>query len=444
MNAVLGFAQLLRRDPAVTPGQVEHVGAIMRSGEHLLTLIDEILEIAKIEAGTIPLRAGTFDLHALLHDIDALFQLRAGAKGLRLRVEQGEGLPAVVVADEAKLRQVLTNLVGNAVKFTAQGGVVVRVKPVMSGADVRVLVEVEDTGVGIAAEEMPRLFRKFEQTESGRRSHEGTGLGLVISKEYVELMGGTLRVTSKPGEGSVFSFDLPLREGDPRDLGAPIPRRRVSALAPGQPSYRVLVADDKDDNRRLLASLLGAVGFEVRLAADGEEAVAAFEAWRPHLVLMDMHMPGVDGADAIRRIRADPRGGAVKILCVSASAFDADRDCALEVGADAFLAKPFHEAVLFEKVRELLGVAYETTEIPAAAARAPGHEIPLTRAALRAFPADLQAELYQATLRADLDAVRELLLHADIHDADVARRLRELAQQYAYPRILDLLEGAPS
>lgn len=440
MNAVLGFAQLLLRDPDVSARQRRHVDTIMAAGNHLLGLIDEILQLARIEAGRVALEERPLDLHGLLSDIDKLFTDRAAAKDLRLIVEAADDLPRYVLADGTKLRQLLANLIGNAFKFTRQGGVAVRAKAGGQPAGTRLVVEVEDTGVGIAPEELPRLFRKFEQTESGRRSKQGTGLGLALCREYVELMGGTIGARSKPGEGSIFRFEVPLKPADERADSKPeTAERRVWRLRPGQPSCRVLVVDDRDDNRHVLTGLLEAVGFETRQAADGEQALSAFLSWRPALVMMDMRMPGVGGVEAIRLMRAAPGGDAVRIVSVSASAFHEDRAGALAAGADEFVSKPFRESVLFEKVRVLLGLEYEYEDGQVPRAALPAGALAPTRAAVARLPVDLRGRLRQATVDADLDGMRELIGLAEAHDAEAARRLRELAEGFAYRQLLDVL-----
>jgi PAS domain S-box-containing protein len=441
MNAVLGFAQLMLRDPATTPLQRQRLQAVTRAGDHLLVLIDQILQVAKIEAGRLALDEATFDLPAMLDELETIFDERATAKRLRLAVERVGELPRYVAGDESKLRQILANLVGNAVKFTETGGVAVRIACRGTGAERRLVVEVEDTGPGIAPEEMPRLFQKFEQTESGRRTLGGTGLGLAISRELARLMGGEIVASSQPGQGSVFRLEVPLKEGSPEDVARRVAERRVHRLAPGQPSTRVLVADDKDDNRAFLCGLLEAVGFETRQARDGEEAVRTFQDWRPQLVLMDMRMPHVDGAEAVRRIRSCEGGAEVRIIAVTASAFEEDRQEARAVGVDDFIGKPFRESVLFEKIRGLLGVSFEyvVEAEQAAPPRPPRGD--LTRQAVAALPPELRARLRRATIGADLDLMLELLGLAELRDVEAAGRLRELAERFAYEEILELLEG---
>ena len=438
MNAILGYTQLLRRDHEITPSQRPHLDAIIGAGNHLLGLIDEILQIARIEAGRVTLEETSVDLPALLSELQSLFASRAAGKGLRLVVEPAGDLPRYVKTDATKLRQVLANLIGNALKFTRQGFVAVRAKAEGEPAGTRLVVEVEDSGVGIAAKEMPRLFKKFEQTESGRRSQQGTGLGLAICRDYVELMGGVIDARSEPGRGSVFRFEIPLKPGEPTAPAPEVAERTVRRLRPGQPACRVLVVDDREDNRLLLTGLLEAVGFETRQAADGEQAVAAFAAWQPQLVLMDMRMPGMGGAEAIRRIRATPGGAAARIVCVSASAFDEDRQLAIAAGADDFVSKPLRESVLFEKARTLLRLDYEYAGEPVEATVATGELAPAPVQVAR-LPAELRARLREATVNADLDRVRALLDEAEVHDPEVAHRLRDMAERFAYRQLLVLL-----
>ncbi len=446
MNAILGFAQLLRRDAALTEQQRQYVSTIVRSGEHLLTLISDVLEYSKIEAGRLSVVESTFDLHELLDDLEAMFRVRTKAKSLGLLVEHGLRTPHYVVTDETRLRQVLQNLLANAVKFTEHGGVALRaaVKPAPDeAAAMRLVVEVEDTGPGIATEEMGRLFQVFEQTESGRRTKSGTGLGLAISRKFAELLGGKLDVTSQVGRGSTFRLEIPLKEGDEASVRTRLAPRRVTALEPGQPAIRVLVADDQEDNRAFLGALLGAVGFEVRSVDDGAKAVREFEAWRPPLILMDIRMPVMTGREAIGRIRGQSGGAAVKIIAVTAGAFQEDRQEAIEAGADDYISKPFREEALLEKIQALLGVRYQYVgEDSPAILPAPSPPAIAVHDGVAALPRDLVAKLRQATLGADLDRILELTEQVEVHSPEIAQELRRLAAGFAYTNVLTLLEKA--
>src|SRR5688572_24561125 len=365
MNAILGFSQLMLRDHDLTPRQCQYLGTINRSGEHLLALINDILEMSKIEAGRTTLNPSTFDLRALLKDLEMMFRVRTDEKRLSLSVELIGDVPQYIVTDINKLRQVFINVLGNAVKFTERGGVTLRVRADRSGATGPCLrVEVEDTGPGISADEQASLFRHFEQTKTGQQTGTGTGLGLAISREFVRLMGGDITVSSQVGKGSVFVIHLPLTEGEAEAVLSKDKPRHVLRLQPGQAACRVLIADDIEDNRQLLAQLLAPVGFEIRLAINGAEAVREFENWRPHLVLMDFRMPVMDGHEAIRQIRALPGGREVKIIAVTASAMDENRLDLMAIGADDFIGKPFREAELFQKIHAHVGVQYLYAEDP--------------------------------------------------------------------------------
>src|SRR5687768_3219310 len=339
MNAILGFSQLMLRDQDLTPRQCQYLGTINRSGEHLLALINDILEMSKIEAGRTTLNPSTFDLPVLLKDLEMMFRVRTDEKRLAFSVEMiGDDVPQYIVADINKLRQVFINVLGNAVKFTERGGVHLRVRAERGAAKGPVLsVEIEDTGPGISPDDQDRLFRHFEQTKTGQQTGTGTGLGLAISQEFVRLMGGAITVSSQVDKGSVFTIHLPLNEGAADAVQAKDKPQHVLRLQPGQATCRVLIADDIEDNRQLLAQLLAPVGFEIRLATNGLEAVQGFEEWRPHLILMDFRMPVMDGHEAIRRIRAMPGGKAPRIIAVTASAMDDNRQELMEIGADDFI-----------------------------------------------------------------------------------------------------------
>src|SRR3954449_6548894 len=266
MNAILGFSQLMLRDRELTPRQCQYLGTINRSGEHLLALINDILEMSKIEAGRTTLNLSTFDLPVLLKDLEMMFRVRTDEKKLAFSVEMIGDVPQYLVTDINKLRQVFINVLGNAVKFTEYGGIGFRVKVDRARPTEPLLhVEIEDTGPGISSEDQNKLFRHFEQTKSGQQTGTGTGLGLAISREFVRLMGGSITVTSQVGRGSIFAIQLPLMEGEAGAVQANANHRHVVRLQPGQASCRVLIADDIEDNRQLLAQLLTPVGFEIRL-----------------------------------------------------------------------------------------------------------------------------------------------------------------------------------
>ena len=449
MNAILGFAQLMQRDKTLTETQVRNVDTIIRSGDHLLALITDILEYSKIEAGKLAIEVANFDFREMLQDLAEAFRLRVESKGLRLLVELSPPGLCLVAGDESKIRQIVQNLLSNAVKFTDRGGVSLRaelrVDPSGEGSGSRRLVlEVEDSGQGIAPDEMGSLFKVFEQTESGRKSRAGTGLGLAISSRFAELLGGTLKVQSQVGHGSTFRLEISVSEGDAdsiavRETAKP---QRVVGLESGQQVVRVLIVDDEENNRTFLGDLLSSVGFELRMATDGCMAVAEFKAWQPNLILMDMRMPSMSGAEAIAEIRKMPGGTDVRIIAVTASSFLEDRLVATESGADDFLNKPFREETLFGKIRILMGLRYRYANEGQTAGAAPaGPSEAELRTAAAALPAEFVSSLREAALRADLEGILELAGSIDVQCPAVATEVRALTAEYNYKKLLELFNN---
>ena len=364
LNAIIGFSQLMNRDPAVTVQQQETISIINRSGEHLLEMINEVLEMSKIEAGKTELNITNIDLKLLLNTLEAMLGIKAQAKNLQLIIECDSKVNYYIRTDESKLRQVLINLIGNAIKFTQTGTVILRVtqQPVPDNSSQYIKFEVEDTGAGIAIEELSKIFQAFSQSETGRHSQQGTGLGLPISKRYVELMGGELTVRSEVGKGSIFSFDIISELGHKPPINRQIPRE-IQSLAPNQSNYRILAVDDIWQSRLLIVKLLTQVGFEVKEAENGQQALELSQQWQPHLILMDMRMPIMDGYESTRQIRALEASAvqpiqSTKIIALTASAFESKCAATLKAGCDDYLRKPFKENELFAKIQQHLGVEY--------------------------------------------------------------------------------------
>jgi signal transduction histidine kinase/ActR/RegA family two-component response regulator len=367
LSAIIGFAQVMQLDQSITPDQQEFLQIINRNGQHLRDLINDVLDMSKIEAGQMKLNESEFELKHLLHDLEKMFQFKVQDKGLHLVVVQEPDVPACITTDERKLRQVLINLMSNAVKFTQEGKVTLRVSVGIGeqwsvGEKVSMLLrfEVADTGPGIAPEEMKVLFQAFAQTRTGQQAQEGTGLGLAISRKFVQLMGGEISVESEVGCGTVFAFDIraiAARQVDQQELPDQ-QQYRVVGLEDDQPVYRILVVDDLPDNRYLLKRLLKRVGFEVEEASNGQQAIEVWEQWEPHLIWMDMRMPVMDGYTATRHIKDTPKGYSTKIIALTASAFDDERSHILAAGCDDFLGKPFRDTDIFEHMSKHLGVKY--------------------------------------------------------------------------------------
>ncbi|WP_172965347.1 PAS domain S-box protein [Candidatus Thiodictyon syntrophicum] len=433
LNSILGFAQVLGRDPALNATQRDSLTTIERNGEHLLTLINDILDMAKIEAGRMTVQAAPFDLTELIAEAEAFFRQRAHERGLALTVASSV-LPRMVVGDAMKLRQVLINLVGNAVKFTTAGAVTLRVEPV---ADDAICFSVVDTGMGIAPGEMARLFEPFGQTASGRQVQGGTGLGLALSSRFVRLMGGELSADSTLGQGSCFSFTLvlaPTAAIEPRAERAELP---VLGLESGQPVCRVLIVDDLPDNRAPLRALLEMLNpqppvLELCEAADGQEAVALWEQWQPQVVFMDMRMPVMSGEEAARQIKARmaARPDAVRsvVVALTASAFNENRDHFLACGCDDFAGKPFRAEELFAILERRAGLRF------VCAAAVPTGAVPLTAEELAVRlagpPEQWRTNLRGAVELADFGRITELVGQLDDHDAVLRRVLEQWAYDY--------------
>ena len=435
LNAILGFAQLMLRDAGVENGYRRELETIDRSGRHLLALINDVLEISRIEAGRTQVRREPYDLFQVIQDVASIAQVRAESKGLALEVKTKRSLPQYVLGDAHHLRQVLLNLLGNAVKFTDQGRVRLRVAPRKG----RLYFEVRDSGPGIPEEERQQVFEAFYQTQTGVDLGEGTGLGLTIASEFVRLMEGRLGVTEAPSGGSLFSFSLPLMLAQP-PVGKPSPER-IRGLEPGQ-SCRILVAEDQGDNRQWLTRLLESIGCEVRSARHGEEAVAMFQSWIPDLIWMDLRMPVLDGYAATRRIRALPGGKKVRIVALTASVFEEERAQVLAAGCDDMLPKPIDEDQLFAVMGQLLGLRYRRQADPE-----PAVAEPLKAASgLAGLPEDTRAALRTAALNLDLEAASAVVAGLGLEQAAVAQLLRTCLETFQFERVVmlcDLEEEAP-
>ncbi|NJK67420.1 MAG: response regulator [Microcoleus sp. SU_5_3] len=464
LNIILGFTQLLLRDRFLTAQQQEHLDTITRSGEHLLQLINDVLEMSKIEAGRTSLNETSFDLYHQLNTLDDMWQPKATAKGLQLIVERQADVPQYAIADESKLRQVLMNLLSNAIKFTQAGWVSLRVR-IEPAIDIsqknsleqarclfhnndereltdnysspRLCFEVEDTGVGIATDELQILFNAFAQTEAGRKSQQGTGLGLAISREFVRLMGGNLTLETQVGQGTTFRFDLPIAIAT-TVVGSPQQQsQRVIGLAPDLPRYRLLVVEDRWENRQLLMGLLEPLGFEIQQAVNGQEAIDLWESFAPHLIWMDLRMPVIDGYEATKHIKSQLKGQATVIIAITASAFEEERVVALSAGCDDFIRKPFREAEIFEKMAQHLGVSYryEPIVLPVKPEVTPSD---VTIALLEKMPAPWREQLHQAATEVDAEQIVQLIHQIPPEDASLALAIADLVNQYRFDRIVEL------
>ncbi|MEG3990083.1 ATP-binding protein [Microcoleus sp. S28C3] len=444
LNAILGFSQLMQRSTNLSREQQENIRIINCSGEHLLALINQILDLAKIEAGRITLNPTDFKLSSLLNDVKEMFQLQAREQQLQLTFDCSSDIPEYVQTDQLKLRQVLINLLSNAIKFTKEGGIAVRVSAdrdrenqQLPITDYQLHFEIEDTGFGMAPEELERLFQPFVQTKTGAASQQGTGLGLAISQQFIKLMGGIITVCSEEGRGTTFAFDISVSAVEAPATQPLQPPRRVIALERNQPRYRILIVDDRADNRQLLIELLAAFNFELQEASNGIEAIEMWSSFEPHLIFMDMWMPVMDGQEATKRIKATVKGQATPIIALSAGNAEEARTVTVSDDCDDFIHKPFRDTEIFATLHKHLGVRYIYDE-PESVPDSTQIEAP-TPETVAALPADWLAALEKATIECDLELI--LIQIEQIRDRNdaLASALAALANEFQFNQILALI-----
>ena len=442
LNAILGFSDLMRNDAGISEKQRETLDIINRSGEHLLSLVNDVLDMAKIEAGGIVSKVNAFDLGEMVRDITDLMRLRAEEKGLRLLLDQSSSFPRFVRADAAKLHQVLINLIGNAIKFTRQGSVILRLNAKPAGERLLLSVEVEDSGSGIASEDLARIFDPFVQVGKPA-TQKGTGLGLAITREFVELMGGRVSVESTPGKGSIFRVEIPVKQAETTEVIITETRqKRPIGLASGQPEYRILIVEDQQENWLLLRRLLEDAGLQVRVAENGAEGIEAFSAWRPHFIWMDIRLPVMDGLEAARRIRALEGGQAVKIVALTASVFEEERNHIMAAGMDDFVRKPYRPEEVFDCMTRHLGIRFVYDETAADEVKKPLTALRL--ATLAALPQELRRELNDALVSLDAVRVAELIRRIAGLNPALGEVLAHHADRLAYTAILHALNTSSS
>jgi PAS domain S-box-containing protein len=467
LTAILGFSQIMFKDRQLAQKHAEALQIINYSGEHLLSLINNILKLSKIEAGQLTLKLETIHLPELLANLAHMLQLKAEAKGLRFSVTCQPDVPHYVEADGPKLRQVLINLLSNAIKFTQVGYVFLQVSVSQQPADTAETVSapvwlcftVEDSGCGIAPEELKLLFEPFVQTTSGQAAQEGTGLGLAISRQFVGLMGGDLTVDSDLDRGSTFTFEIPLQTAEgPAEVERPGPVLQAIAIAPGQPRYRLLIVEDNAATCLLLRTLLTDLGFDVQTVTQGEEAVSLWQTWRPHLIFMDIHMPHMDGYEVTRQIRAfeaEPPVGLTgwhaqtavptelsptKIIALSAGVFEHEQPKALANGFDDFVSKPFQETEITQALSHHLGVRYQYAEEPTTQPFLQPETI--TAAKLQTLPSSWLQQFLKAIKRLDHNRLAELITEISSEHTDLAQVIHIKVKNFEYEYLLEVIQAA--
>jgi len=440
LNAILGFSGMMSLEQNISVDQQHKLDIINRSGQHLLTMINDVLDLSKIEAEKIDLLEHPFDLVALIKEISLITQSRTTEKGLTLAVETKSISFPYVNGDAGKLRQILINLLNNAVKFTDAGGVIIRCgnAPVPDEPNrCHIVIEVEDTGLGIAPGRQAQIFEPFIQgTDQPQR--KGTGLGLSICKSLSNLMGGSIEVESKVGQGSLFRVLLALRIAREADVRPPADDtlRVIGLASPPEQTWRILVVDDNRDNRLLLSSLLEEAGFVVDKAGNGKEAVEKFEKIAPALIWMDMRMPIMDGYEATKQIRQCPGGDTIPIIAITASAFGEQRAEILESGCNDMVAKPFVAHEIFKVMARYLELQYIYKEADASEEQT----APLSAEILAGIPAELLQELRETTLTLKREAATEVISHIAEHAPETATKLKKLVDNFQMAELQKLLK----
>jgi PAS domain S-box-containing protein len=439
LNSILGFARLTKVLPGLTAEQKKNLDIITLSGGHLLNLINNVLDMSKIESGRMTLDVTPLDLYQLLQEMRSLLYVNAEERGLSFIVEQSPQLPREVEVDGGKLRQTLINLLGNAIKYTKQGGIVLRAKVAEKKAEqMRLRFEVEDTGSGISEDDRKRLFQPFVQLKGRGAVEKGTGLGLSISRQYVELMGGHIDVISEKDKGSLFFFEIPVKELPLEEAEVVLEHGRAIGIEKGQPRYRLLIVEDQLENRMLLHKILQPFDFDIREAANGKDAVELFEQWHPDLIWMDMRMPVMDGLEATHRIKSMDAGTHTKVIAITAQALEEERMKIMQAGCDDFIRKPYREREIFDALTKHLGLRFVYEEEQALSLKEQQTE--LRSEHLEKVPSELIQKLHQAVIELNPEPIQELTNQITNYDRVIGRALQRLVVRFDYGRLLQLLD----
>ncbi|OQW93864.1 MAG: hypothetical protein BWK79_08890 [Beggiatoa sp. IS2] len=435
LNAILGYTQILQRDTSLNDKHLQGLEIIHRSGKHLLSLINDILELSKIEAEQLKLQPINFDLDNFLTDITALFQWRAEQKGIAFNYKKMTPLPRIVFGDEKRLRQIIINLLSNAIKFTRHGGVFLQI----SARKDRLLFRVEDTGIGVPEEDLERIFLPFQQGSNQHQWSEGTGLGLTIAKKLIELMNGEVHVESITGKGSVFWTELEL----PSAEGGMTPNRyeKMVITGYGGDKRRILIVEDKAENRAVLISLLEPLGFEVLEATNGEEGIEIARKYLPDLILMDLVMPVLDGFTATRQIKETPELKNVVVIAVSASVFDAPKE-SLSAGCDSFIPKPINFDKLLEQLSQYLKIKWVYAN-PVVSNTVPVFDSTDELPSSTTLSAEQASLLLHLVRSGDVCGIREFvdeLKQTDEKLIPFADKIHHFAEKFQLDRLRDLAE----
>lgn len=438
LNAILGFSRLLERVCSHCPAQQHNLSIVIRSSEHLLSLINDVLDMSRIESGKMILYEESINLHKLIDDVIVLIYPKAEEKGLELIVHRDDNLCKYIKTDPRKTRQILLNLLANSVKYTDAGRIslTVTTRPI-AYKRLNLSLVIEDTGRGITLEDQKRIFDQFTQLPVGSRTLEGTGLGLSIVSRYLDLLHGEIDVQSDVGIGSRFSLTIPVLIGDLPEVEEPVHFKHVTGLASGQPEYRILIVEDDEENRALSRKILEPVGFQVREASNGADAVTIFKQWHPQLVLMDIRMPVMDGYETTRLIRESSNGETCKIIVISASIFGEGRQKIIDAGCDDYLMKPFRDTDLFNAIEKHLNLhfIYSDDEIQRIETR-----IGNITYSLADLPKGWKQVFREATMEGRIQDMENLLEEITQSHSGLARVMKKMLERYDMDGLLKMLD----
>jgi len=439
LNAILGFTHLLLKSPNNSSDQVEKLSIVSSSGENLLNLINNVLNISKIEAGHTLLEKSDINLNQFMQDLKLLLSALVSNKGLGFDIVLSSDLPECITIDQGKLRQTLINLIANAVKFTEEGSISVKVMVKQQDSEniTRLRFEVEDTGIGIKKKLQKIIFSPFEQVSDTKAAEAGTGLGLSICKQFVELMDGEIGLNSIPEKGSVFFFEIPVSIANAStEISTSDDHRQVIGLAEGQQPHRLLIVEDKFENRLLLRSLLEPIGFELREAANGKEAIDEYKQWKPDLIWMDIRMPVMNGTEATRVIRTTESDDEVIIVALTAHALEKERLEILEAGCNDFIRKPYREIEIFNALRKHLGIQFLYKETPSENAE---QDYTIDSVSLEKLPSELITKLQEAAILLDEQEALTVIGSISEYDTRLAECLMLMVKELKYKEILKVL-----
>lgn len=438
LNTIIGFTQLIDRDAQIKREHKENLKTILRSGEHLLNLINDVISLAKIESGNLTLNNKPFNLKDMFTSIESMVKLKAIRKGLSLNFALSSDLPLYVFGDENKLQQVLINLLTNAIKFTHQGQVTLH----CTWADNRAKFVISDTGPGMSPDDLEMIFIPFFQTDGGKIVKGGSGLGLAISRNLVQLMGGTISVYSHLGEGTTFTFDVELIPSP--QVEKLLAGRKVVRLVDNSPSYHILLVDDNEDHRTLLSGLLESVNFRVTVASNGQDAIKIWRQGKFDLIFIDLRMPELNGVETTRLIRREEEHNnlaAIPIIAFSANVFEYDRSEMLSAGCNDFIYKPFHESELFTKLAQYLGAnyLYEDTAEKEESLQPVDNKKLINKEDLRALPAVWIEKFQFAVTKCDVEEAKMLINEMRGDHPILIDELERLVKNFQFDEIDQIL-----